>query len=409
MPSLATHSDSIPEFEQALRRLQEEGGRYFEPARIDFQPVTSRNRRFPRVLQVHVQNSAQPCDVFIKTFKPANGSAESRRVAQERLRREYEALLRFNAAMSGNPGLRVIRPIACFPEELCIVTERVPGITLRRFLKDSAPWRFTKTARNIALVSVFEKVGSWLRVFQKIDRSEKTVSLSAKRSYLESRLQLLLQHYPGAFSSADRDTLLRHFDRLIYETGSAEFPEVGVHADFTPDNVLVVNDSEIAVLDFEMASAGTRYDDLAHMYMHMDSQKAKPWIEAENIQDFQHALLRGFDPTLEAAHPMFQVALLIHVVCHFVFTAVTEKKASRIHMMRDDFLWRHRWQWLKSLGEGGRMKFQLDRKTERQFAPFDDEKDETYMPALQILVRNLDRDPWHALPEIPREAPPARD
>jgi thiamine kinase-like enzyme len=285
----------------------------------------------------------------------------------------------------------------------------VPGMTLRRFLKDSAPLRFTKTAIDIALVSVFEKVGSWLRVFQKIDRSGKSVSLSARRSYLDSRLQLLLQHYRGAFNSADRDAVLRHFDRLSCEAGAAEVPEVCVHADFTPDNVLVVNDNEIAVLDFEMASAGTRYDDLAHMYMHMDSQKAKPWIEAESIQVFQHALLRGFDPTLEAAHPMFQVALLIHVVCHFVFTAVTEKKASRTQAMRDDFLWRHRWRWLKSLREGGRMKFQLDRKTERQFVPLDDEKDETYMPALKILVGNLDRDPWHDLPEIPRETPPSRD
>src|ERR1700728_855561 len=114
MSSLLAHSDVVPAFEQALRRLQAECGKYFGSARIDFQPIPSGHEHSPRVLRVQVRNGAPLCDVFIKTFVPPNGDAESRRVAQERLLREYEALVRLNDAVSGHPDMRVSRPVACF-------------------------------------------------------------------------------------------------------------------------------------------------------------------------------------------------------------------------------------------------------------------------------------------------------
>jgi Ser/Thr protein kinase RdoA (MazF antagonist) len=297
-------------------------------------------------MRVHVRNGAPLCDVFIKTFVPPNGNAEARRVAQERLLREYEALVRLNDAVAGHPDMRVSRPVACFPEELCIVTEQVPGMTLRGFLNECAPWRFGKTAQA-AHLEVFERVGTWLRVFQKLGRTGHTVSLSGMRNELDWRLKLLIEKCRGAFNSTHRAAVLRHFDELSRQAGTPEFAEVGVHADFCPDNVLVVKGSEIVVLDFEMLCTGAMYSDLSHMYMHMSVQKAKPWIGADAIHELQRAMLRGFDPTLKAEHPMFQAALLVNVVYHFA--AIAGMNASRAAAMQHRFLWRNHWRWLKSL------------------------------------------------------------
>ncbi len=330
----------------ALRRLREEGERYFEPARIDFQPVPSVQGAGPRVLQVQVRNSARPCNVFIKSFLPADESPESLCLARERLRREYAALVQLHAMAARHPGLSVSRPIACFPEELCMVTEQVPGVKLRSLLHWRRPWQSPEMWTR-KLLPVFGGLGTWVGVFQQCGAAGGRLSLGALQTYLETRLQTLQQRFPGLLGASERISILRQYERLSREVDAEDLAEVSVHADFCPDNV-VVNGAEVTVLDFEMTRTGAKYSDVSHMYMHIDNLKVKPWIGRVIAQRFQDAMLQGYDPALKRSRPMFQLCLLINVVCHFARLATT--KLSLRETLQHKYLWKNHWHWLTSLG-----------------------------------------------------------
>ena len=50
-----------------------------------------------------------------------------------------------------------------------------------------------------------------------------------------------------------------------------------IHADFCPENI-ITRAGDITVLDFMMAKTGTIYHDVAHLYLHLEAMKVKPWF-----------------------------------------------------------------------------------------------------------------------------------
>jgi tRNA A-37 threonylcarbamoyl transferase component Bud32 len=263
---------------------------------------------------------------------------------RDRVSRDFEATRRVHQALVGIEGLGAVRPIACIPDDLVIVTEEVPGATLSDLLELRGAWRPAQPAIR-ELAGVLHHVGAWLRAFQGIESPGRRVLLGDMRAYLDVRLRRLVDSPRGALDEAERQRLLGYFDATAQDVAAADLEEVGVHADLAPSNVLV-NGTTVTIIDFAMAATGGRYLDVARLYTQLDFLTAKPKFRPRVVKALQQALLDGFEPGLTSDRPFFRLFLLQHVICHVANLSLNPSPALarlyNLHQLRRHHAWLQR-------------------------------------------------------------------
>jgi phosphotransferase family enzyme len=307
-------AESAVSFDAVLERLRADSVRHFATARVKMDRRRVLVRPFSQVLEIDIDADGRAISAFVKILKPRAAGCQELEATRRNITREFEMTARVHGRLAAHAGLSTARPIACYPELLAMVTERVDGVSLDRLLVRARRFGSDRAVQDLS--AIMRRVGVWLNAFQALNGpevSKRHVSLDQMRIYLDKRLQPLAD---GRVISADvRVRLLTQFDDLASMIPRSDLEEVPVHADFTPENV-VIRDRDVTVLDFTMAKRGARYLDLSHMWMHVDLLKAKPWFRPAVIDALTTALLAGFDPLLRTDHPLFQLLLLQHVVCH---------------------------------------------------------------------------------------------
>lgn len=308
MTSLHTQPST---FGAVLDRLRDESARLFGASGLTIEPVRQVARPFSAVLEVNLRADGRPVTAFIKILTPRAAGQEELEATRRNVAREFDTLVKVHGALEEHPGLSTARPIACYPELLALVTERVNGEPLDRLLSSLRGVPATRTIDSLS--SVMRAVGAWLAAFQTTETAGGEISLDRLRTYLDARLRPLAEM--AVIDDDLRTGLLRYFDRQAQQIARAELAAVPVHADFTPENVMVSPEG-VTVLDFTMAKPGVRYLDLAHMFMHIETLKARPWFRPAVLDRQATALLSGFDPAVRPEQPLFQLMLLQHVVCN---------------------------------------------------------------------------------------------
>ena len=310
------HPPSLGAFDAVLERLRDDSLRCFGAGEISLRPGRLFVRPFSRVLELHVSPAGQPLTAFVKILKPRSDTREEMEATRRNVAREYNTLASVHRALGSTSGFSTPRPIACYPELLALVTQSVDGEPLTRVL---AKLRGSPSAAVIdGAAEAMRNVGAWLKAFQGMGTSDPPVSLDRMRAYLDTRLRRLGELRVG--DPTMREDLLRYFDRRAQEVPAGDLASVPVHADFTPENVIVAG-NQVSVLDFTMAKHGARYLDLAHMYMQIEMLKARPWFRAATIDRQTAALLSGYDRTLQLDSALFELLLLQNVVCFVMHTA----------------------------------------------------------------------------------------
>jgi thiamine kinase-like enzyme len=252
-------------------------------------------------------------------------------------------MCRVQAAVAGAHQLEAVRPIACFPEDLAVVTGEAVGLTMASMLNAaSTRWATPSTRREV--MKALEQVAAWLRIVQsELPQDQPSIDLSRVRTYLNKRLDGLEASGTPRLTGVGRDRLDNYQDALFAAMATERVPAVWIHADFCPENI-IVHEGRVAVLDFLMAKAGTVYHDLAHLYLHIGVIAAKPWCNPSTVEALQHQLLSAFEPGLRPDRPLFALALYQHVLCQLLVLQnttggrVASVYAARLHR-------RHR-QWL---------------------------------------------------------------
>jgi Ser/Thr protein kinase RdoA (MazF antagonist) len=298
-------------------------------------------RPFSQVLEVHIDGGGRAITAFVKILKPRAEGPEALEATRRNIAREFEMTARVHRGLDGQVGLSTAQPIACYPDLLAMVTERVDGVALDRSLARGHTLASEGAVER--LLTTMGRVGAWLKAFQSVDAPGGQVSLDEMRIYLDKRLQPLADG--GVIEREVRSGLLRYFDRLAGRVSASDLPEVPVHADFTPENVVIRGD-EVTVLDFTMAKRGPQYLDLSHMYMHVDQLKARPWFRPAVVDGLTRALVGGFDPLLHTHHPLFQLLLLQHVTCHL--RQAQQDRPGMPARLYAEFLRRQHLKWLRA-------------------------------------------------------------
>lgn len=330
-------------FDSVLERLRAESLQHFSTAHVRMERRRLSVRPFSQVLEVDIEADGRVISAFVKILRPRSEGPQELEATRRHIAREFEVMARVHGGFAAHAGLSTARPIACYPGLLAMVTERVDGISLQRLLARARG--FPSEAALEHLSATMRHVGAWLRTFQALDGPDGRVSLDQMRTYLDKRLEPLTN---GRVIGADvRVRLLGYFDDLARHVPLSDLESVPVHADFTPENV-IIRDCDVSVLDFTMAKRGARYLDLSHMFMHVDLLKAKPWFRSAVIDALTSALVAGFDPLLRTDHPLFELLLLQHVVCHLRQMQLDPPALpSRIYA---EFLRRRHLTWLEERG-----------------------------------------------------------
>jgi len=314
-----------PEFGPVLLKLSAGSSSHFGCAGAHLEPVEYRERPFSHLLRAAVFANGRPgpvTHVFVKIFKVKAHEPDPERM-RRRVVQEFESTLEVHRAMSADPDVGAVRPIACYPEHLASVTEEVPGRTLLDCLRAEAAWLpQQRTLERLSLI--MEKAGRWVRTFQAIDLQPGRVSLDAVRSYVDLRLERLVASPAARFAPADRARVLAHIQRLGALVPPLDLAEARIHADLAPANMLVSGE-RIVVLDFAMCSRGSAFHDLARLFLQIDLLRLKPQVKSAVIERLNRSLLRGFDPQVGPDRPLFRLLLLQHRVNHLATLSVSQE------------------------------------------------------------------------------------
>jgi hypothetical protein len=311
-------------FTPVLTRLRIDGPAHFGIAEPRLLPLAYEERPFSHLLRVGVcRPAADRADlhVFVKLFKPKphDGGVEKMRA---RVAHDFEVSRRIFAALDSPEGAGAVRPIACYVDELAIVSEQAPGTTLLAYLHEHARWfRSAATTRSVA--ATLTGVGHWLRAFQSIEPSRGHREWRDLRSYIDIRLQRLVTHdvWPAPF----RQRVLDHLDRLASGVPDAELADVIIHADLALGNILISN-HRVVVLDFAMVQRGTALHDISRLYLQLDILRAKPTYRPAVIRRLQEALLQGYDQALTPARPLFRYLSMLHRVNHLATLSLARER-----------------------------------------------------------------------------------
>lgn len=288
----------------ALRRRSEA---LFGDARARLEPIAIFDRPFSIIMRLRVvTRESAPFYAYTKIYKVrAFAPYETPREPSQVVEEEFAATARLHQILAGRPGLSSPRPIASLPEYRAIVTQELEGTTLDRVLRTARRRRAAPTLPAIAT-----RIGAWLRAYQQAAPSAGTWCAAVNRSYLDDRLR----HIAPVIGDEARADALRLFDALAQAVGPVAEPLVPIHADLCPGNILVTPNGGVAVLDFATAQSGTRYHDVAHLYMHLELARLRRRRPA--IRQVEEALLAVFDRRTAARDPLFRLMFLQHVICH---------------------------------------------------------------------------------------------
>ena len=288
-------------------------------------PGAVAERVYSYVVRAAVQfpNEDRPrSHLYIKVFKPRQLSGTQ--TMRERVVRDFETTRQIHDAMARWDDVGAVRPVACYPEHLAIVTEEAPGVTLGAFLGTRAGW-FPRSDTIRELAHVMATVGRWVRAFQAIDPQPGRISVADFRDYVDLRLQRLVRETPALFHETDRSKVLAHIDLLTALVRPSDLAEGLVHADLAPGNVVVAS-RRVVVLDFAMTHRGSVLQDVSRLYVQLDLMRAKPYFRRPVIRALQKALLRGFDPNLAEDEPLFRLLLLRHHVNHLATLSLRRER-----------------------------------------------------------------------------------
>jgi aminoglycoside phosphotransferase (APT) family kinase protein len=311
-------------FPALLQRLIDESDTYFGGP-VSIRAAGELRRPFSTILRVRVRredaDEGNSLTAFIKVLKPRAESAEQVASMRRNVVREFEVMSQVQSAVAGVAGLRAVHPIACFPEDLAIVTQQAEGQTLSGLLpRMSRGWPADHTVARLR--RVFEGVSGWLHAVQSriaVEDPAPYASSDWHRDYLDRRFAQIQAQPIFGLTRLGRKALEAYRDRLLQQIDERDFRPAWIHADFCPENIVVDDRADtITVLDFTMAKSGVIYHDLAHLHMQLGVMTVKPWFRRGTITRLQDALLESFEPGLRPDRPLFALASLEHVICHLL-------------------------------------------------------------------------------------------
>jgi tRNA A-37 threonylcarbamoyl transferase component Bud32 len=207
-----------------------------------------------------------------QTHEPDSGAAQ----------RQYDALGRVHRAMKGVPEFSVPQPYLILPELALLAMEWIPGVNLGKALFS---WRSSAEEAKAYMA----RSAGWLRAFHACGR------LSAGRLDVETRMPILEDIAGRAVPDDAFHTGVEQLRRTASAAGIVELPRAWIHADFTPDNVILSGTRTIGI-DVHIQHQNTVVYDLAPFLNHLALGLYEPagWLLARSHDELRKTFLAAY-------------------------------------------------------------------------------------------------------------------
>jgi hypothetical protein len=252
--------------------------------------VATEERPESTVRRVRLEDGNRTGHFYLKTVRatPDTAAEQMRAVAAE-----YRVLADLHAHFQPLSPLSVVRPIACLPEALSLLTEEGAGGRLDRVLAGTNPIRAAGAlARHGDLCRL---AGSWLRHFQTVAVGPRQglYDVSEIFGYCEARLQLMLSEPESGLDLDSALAIERHVRSLAGQVSSAELGLVARHNDFRPANMLTDGRS-LTVLDFTGFTSGPRLYDFMKFWLKLEDLSQGLFARRRRASVLQAAFQDGY-------------------------------------------------------------------------------------------------------------------
>jgi hypothetical protein len=295
---------------------------------IGYRLLTRIRRPSSEVIKVELrQHNSEPTHVVVKFFKPKRVSVDAIKILKEKVRNDFEVTRRFFEAFKDYAHYSTAEPIMCLPEMLALVMKESRGRNLRDLIAKNARL-YPNKATVHKLVEQSYRCGEWLRIFQGLTEEsiQDRLSLPDLIEDIDRRLRRLEDG--EGLNRGWRSRILRYLEKQATLVKESDLGLCGVHADFSPSNVLV-NDHEVIVLDFTMYRIGSVYHDLTYFHRYFENFLHKPIFRPGTITALQDSFLNGYDKMVSPASPIFRLFKMRHVICHLI--GIVKLSGSAMH------------------------------------------------------------------------------
>jgi hypothetical protein len=298
-----------PEIESALGELCRDAARYFPEhgAPPEIGAVALTRRPLSDLARIDLRFPDAHIVVYAKVHRKAGGLADR---VRHKAGVEFETLCFLHERFRSVPGCTVVRPIAFFPDEATVVTEAAVGENFHRLIKANAvAWR--SQAQHDRLTQACRACGIWLHHFQRLTDQARGGRLRVADGIERVGADLKVCLDMG-LSAADAARLLDFCETQLRRAEACEFPVVGVHPDFQPDNILIAPGT-VTVLDFTSFQHGGPYSDAARFVATLEAFRKNP-LYGRGISRLMTSFLEGYGPPSEAMRPLFIFYVMRHLI-----------------------------------------------------------------------------------------------
>ncbi len=267
---------------------------------------------------------------------------------QQQVMDSYTNLQRLYEGFRPFSGYSVIKPIACFPEWLTLVTEESPGTDVWSIIREKA--KFYPSATDVKeLENICQSCGKWLTLFQQITRTpeQDPYDLSTIIELFDSYLSKLVNHPNGMFPGEYQEQVIDFCRQLVLSIPDDDRVVSGIHGDFAPVNILIQN-GEITVLDLETPKYGLMYWDSTYFHYHLSTLLEIPIYRPATVAKLQQAFVHGFGTPLDPSKPAVTLCMIHNVIQSLLYLAEHRQNVNWYRKLYDSILYRKHIQWLQN-------------------------------------------------------------
>jgi hypothetical protein len=253
-----------------------------------------------------------PRRLVVKVPRLVPGKAERRRL---QLEREVTAARSLVSTLEGHDDLSVPEPVAFYPDLPAVVWAEVGGETLDAMARRLARG-IPSAARLERLEMACRGAGRWLRALQDATPvSDRELSLNEMLDYVDVRLKRIGELGATGLGADWRAGVRRVFHRT--KLAPADLRLAAVHGDFSLSNIMY-DGSRVVAIDLARFGVGSISYDVTRLYHQLGLLQLTPYVLASTVARLRQAFLSGYDPRLHVGHPLFQLFLIQHLLCHWL-------------------------------------------------------------------------------------------
>jgi len=270
------------------------------------------HRRRSKIFKLKLIFGTEEKDICVKMVTPS--SPTTRELFEERVKKEYRTLIMAYENFRPFPEYSVVKPIACFPELLVVISEYFCGETLQSVLRKKA--RLFPSSTNMELLEKYcYSCGEWLKLFHGFTQKEPKEKLRVDEviEYIDMRLMRLVSNSQIHFDEKLQRQVIDCVRKNLEAVKARDLLMTGQHSDFFPGNILV-NAGKVVVSDFTMFSYGSIYQDFTYFYQHLDAMLTNPLYRRETVSRLQRSFLSGYGRDIDRWGPMFRIFQILQKV-----------------------------------------------------------------------------------------------